>query len=471
MGGVVFSLVINRNASHITAETCLLADKDDSEAADRADKIAPQIRLGLKPNINQFLLLILVNAFVGAMIGLEQTVVPLLGKEEFGLESNVLVLSFIASFGVVKAILNLFAGNLSDRWNRKKVLVLGWLFGIPVPLILLFGPSWDWILIANIMLGVNQGLAWSMTVNMKIDLVGKEKRGLALGLNEFAGYISVALIGFLTGYIAAVYGLKPYPFYLGIAFSLLGFLISVLLVRDTSKFTELELRQEKEELLRREQQQNKQEESAETTNNNLGFKQVFFETSWRNRSLLAASQAGLVNNLIFGVTWGLFTFYFVSFGISVSDTAFLKALHPGIWGFLQLGTGPLSDSIGRKKLIYPGMIIQAVGIWIILFSEGSYFGLITGMSLLGVGTALVYPTLLAAISDIASPKWRATSLGVYRFWRDLGVVFGAVGIGFIADTFNLTIAIQTVAWISMGSGIFVLLVMRETRISTNAVGK
>lgn len=209
--------------------------------------------------------------------------------------------------------------------------------------------------------------------------------------------------------------MKPYPFYLRIAFSLLGFLISVLLVRDTSKFTELELRQEKEDQLRREQQQNKQEESAETTTNNLGFKQAFFETSWRNRSLLAASQAGLVNNLIFGVTWGLFTLYFVSFGISVSDTAFLKALHPGIWGFLQLGTGPLSDSVGRKKLIYPGMIIQAVGIWVILISEGSFLGLITGMSLLGVGTALVYPTLLAAISDIANPKWRATSLAVYRF--------------------------------------------------------
>lgn len=461
-----------------------MADKGENKNKDIAEHAKPHIRLGLKPNINQFLLLILVNAFVGAMIGLEQTVVPLLGKEEFGLESNVLVLSFIASFGMVKAILNLFAGNLSDRWNRKKVLVLGWLFGIPVPFILLFAPSWDWILIANVMLGVNQGLAWSMTVNMKIDLVGKEKRGLALGLNEFAGYISVALIGFLTGYIAAAYGLKPYPFYLGIAFPLLGFIISVLLVKDTSRFTELELQQEREEQLKREQRKSQKEgdESSKireklttekgealvnynqkTENDNLNFKQVFFETSWKNRSLLAASQAGLVNNLIFGVTWGLFTLYFVSFGISVSDTAFLKALHPGVWGFLQLATGPLSDSVGRKRLIYPGMIIQAIGIWIILLSASSYFGLIIGMSLLGVGTALVYPTLLAAISDIANPHWRATSLGVYRFWRDLGFVFGAVGIGFIADAFDLNIAIQTVALISLGSGIFVLLVMRETR--------
>lgn len=451
---------------------------------DRSEPTSPQLRLGLKPNINQFLLLILVNAFVGAMIGLEQTVVPLLGKEEFGLESNVLVLSFIATFGIVKAVLNLFAGNLSDRWNRKKVLVLGWLFGIPVPLILLFAPTWNWILVANVMLGVNQGLAWSMTVNMKIDLVGKEKRGLALGLNEFAGYIAVAIVGFVTGYIAAAYGLKPYPFYLGIAFSLLGLIISTVLVRDTSRYTELELRQDREEELKRGQLRSQEEEGDESsepvekssreksdairnynpiTKNDLSFRQVFFETSWKNRSLLAASQAGLVNNLIFGVTWGLFTLYFVSYGISVSDTAFLKALHPGVWGFLQLATGPLSDNVGRKRLIYPGMIVQAAGIWIILFSASSYFGLIIGMSLLGVGTALVYPTLLAAISDIANPQWRATSLGVYRFWRDLGFVFGAVGIGFIADSFDLNIAIQTVAWIALGSGIFVLLAMRETR--------
>jgi MFS family permease len=323
-------------------------------------------------------------------------------------------------------------------------------------------------------------------------LVGKEKRGLALGLNEFAGYISVAIVGFLTGYIAAAYGLKPYPFYLGIAFSLLGFIISVTLVKDTSRFTELELQQDREEQLKKEQQKNQEQDddsskirekltteksealvnyNQETENDNPNFKQVFFETSWKNRSLLAASQAGLVNNLIFGVTWGLFTLYFVSFGIGVSDTAFLKALHPGVWGFLQLATGPLSDSVGRKRLIYPGMIIQSAGIWIILFSAGSFFGLFVGMSFLGVGTALVYPTLLAAISDIASPQWRATSLGVYRFWRDLGFVFGAIGIGFIADAFDLNIAIQTVAWISLGSGIFVLLVMKETRMGGIAIRK
>jgi MFS family permease len=460
-----------------------ILNHDETNGDKNVDR-APTIRLGLKANINQFLLLILVNAFVGAMIGLEQTVVPLLGKEEFGLESNVLILSFIASFGIVKAILNLFAGSLSDRWNRKKVLVLGWLFAVPVPFILLYGPDWNWVLFANLLLGVNQGLAWSMTVNMKIDLVGKERRGLALGLNEFAGYVSVALVGFFTGYIAAAYGLEPYPLYLGIAFSLLGLVISVAFVKDTSRFTDLELRNEldleiedgkvkgqnkdKEDLEKRLESSEKDPHFTnwpyQSAESNLNFKQIFLETSWKNRSLLAASQAGLVNNLIFGVTWGVFTIYFVSLGIGINDTAFLKALHPGIWGFLQLATGPLSDSLGRKRLIYPGMIVQAVGIWVILMSGSIFFGLIIGMILLGIGTALVYPTLLAAISDIANPRWRATSLGVYRFWRDLGFVFGAIGIGFIADVSSLSTAIEVVAWISLGSGIFVLAVMRETKV-------
>jgi MFS family permease len=446
----------------------------DSEGNKKKDRI-PAIRLGLKANINQFLLLVLVNAFVGAMIGLEQTVVPLLGKEVFGLESNVLILSFIASFGIVKAILNLFAGNLSDKWNRKRVLVLGWLFALPVPFLLLFAPNWNWVLFANVLLGVNQGLAWSMTVNMKIDLVGKERRGLALGLNEFAGYVSVALVGFLTGYIAAVYGLEPYPMYLGIAFSLLGLIISVTFVKDTSQFTAFEI---DKDLEFRKKEDRVQKEKLKSTGNdlssinglnpstesNLNFRQVFLETSWKNRSLLAASQAGLVNNLIFGITWGIFTIYFISLGITINDTAFLKALHPGVWGFLQLATGPVSDNLGRKRLIYPGMFVQAIGIWVVLASGNNLFGLTTGMVLLGIGTALVYPTLLAAISDIANPRWRATSLGVYRFWRDLGFVFGAIGIGFIADLSSLSTAIQIVAWISLGSGIFVLVVMRETKL-------
>ena len=320
----------------------------------------PPIRLGLRPNINQFSILVLVNAFVGAMIGLEQTIIPLIGKNEFGIESNTLIVSFIASFGAVKAVLNLFAGNLSDRWGRKRILVLGWVFGLPFPLILLFAPDWDWIIFANILLGINQGLTWSMTVNMKIDLVGKQRRGLALGLNEFAGYLSVALVGFVTGYIAAIYGLKPYPFFLGIAFALLGFVISWLVVKDTRRYTLLEIQENEDEFakINKNNLHNHNTSSAAAENErfgNLTFAQVFHETSWKNRSLLSVSQAGLVNNLIFGVSWGLFTLYFASYSVSVSDIGFLKALHPGIWGILQLMTGSLSDKVGRKILIYPGM--------------------------------------------------------------------------------------------------------------------
>ena len=412
------------------------------------------IRLGLRPNLNQFLILVLVNAFVGSMIGLEQTVVPLIGANEFGIQSNALIVSFIASFGLVKAILNLFAGKISDKWGRKNVLILGWLFGIPVPIILLLAQDWNWIIIANVFLGINQGLAWSMTVNMKIDLVGKEKRGFALGFNEFSGYFAVAVVGFVTGYLAAIYGLKPYPFYLGIVFAITGFLISWLIVKDTKKFTLLEI--ENHDALVSENK------DKHETKGDLSFRRVFIQTSWKNRSLLAISQAGLVNNLIFGVSWGLFTLYFSSFALTTNDIGLLKALHPGIWGILQLVTGSLSDKVGRKILIFPGMFIQSIGIWIILYSQ-AFPGWVTGMSLLGVGTAMVYPSLLAAISDIAHPSWRATSLGVYRFWRDIGFVFGAIGIGFISDLFNMFIAIQVVAWIGLASGIVVVFLMKETK--------
>ena len=438
-----------------------MVDENNGGKNNRPD--ANTIRLGLRPNIYQFLILVLVNAFVGAMVGLEQTVVPLIGKDTFHIESNTLILSFIASFGMVKAILNLLAGNLSDRWGRKKVLILGWIFGLPVPFILLFAPNWNWIVFANVLLGINQGLAWSMTVNMKVDLVGKKNRGLALGFNEFAGYISVAIVGFVTGYLASSFGLKPYPFYIGIAFAILGFLISWLVVKDTRKYTALEIKNEESNNI------GIVDNNNNSSKDHLHFKEVFMQTSWKDRSLLAVSQAGLINNLIFGVSWGLFTLYFAAFGTSVNDIGFLKALHPGIWGVLQLVTGSLSDRLGRKILIYPGMIVQAIGVWTVLFTN-SFFGWIVGMSFLGIGTALVYPTLLAAISDIAHPRWRATSLGVYRFWRDLGFVFGAVGIGFIADILSISIAIQFVAWVALASGIFVLVVMRETkRVSSMAL--
>ncbi len=420
------------------------------------------VKQGLRQNLGQFVILIVVNAFVGSMVGLEQTVVPLIGKDVFGIQSNAIILSFIASFGLVKALLNLYAGALAERWGRKRVLIVGWLFGIPVPFILLFAPDWNWIIFANVLLGVNQGLAWSMTVNMKIDLVGKEKRGLALGLNEFAGYLSVAVVGFATGYLASVYGLKPFPFYIGIAFAVLGTLLSWIVVRDTKQFILLETKSHDDD---GNNNPNHKESGRLTKSNSqreLSFKQVFTLTSWQNRTLLSVSQAGLVNNLVFGVSWGLFTLYFASFSLNVNDIGFLKALHPAVWGILQLGTGALSDKVGRKSLIYTGMIVQAAGIWIVLFAN-SMLGWIIGMSLLGVGTAFVYPTLLAAISDVAHPKWRATSLGVYRFWRDLGFVFGAIGIGFLADLFGASLAINSVAWIALVSGVFVFVFMRETR--------
>lgn len=433
---------------------------DKSGNSDEDDKSAT--RQGLRQNLSQFVILIIVNGFVGAMIGLEQTVVPLIGKNVLGIDSNVIILSFIASFGLVKAFLNLYAGALAERLGRKKVLIVGWVFGVPVPFILLFAPDWNWIIFANVLLGINQALAWSMTVNMKIDLVGKEKRGLALGFNEFAGYISVAIVGFATGYVASIYGLKPYPFYMGIAFALLGTLLSIVIVRDTRKFMQLEIKNH-------DQPNNELDTgNAGRGQSKLTFKQVFAQTSWQNKTLLSVSQAGLVNNMIFGVTWGLFTLYFASFQLSVNDIGFLKALHPAVWGLLQLVTGSLSDRIGRKVLIYSGMIVQALGIWIVLYGN-SMVAWIGGMSLIGVGTAFVYPTLLAAISDVAHPAWRATSLGVYRFWRDLGFVFGALGVGFLADLLGANAAIHAVAWIALSSGIFAFVVMRET-ISKKAGG-
>ncbi len=422
------------------------------------------IKLGLRPNLNQFLILVLVNAFVGSMIGLEQTVVPLIGVEDFGIQSNTVIVSFIASFGLVKAFLNLFAGKLSDRWSRKNVLILGWIFGIPVPIILLLAPDWNWVLLANLFLGINQGLAWSMTVNMKIDLVGKEKRGFALGFNEFSGYFAVAVVGIVTGYLATVYGLKPYPFYIGIVFAVLGLLISLLIVKDTKKFTILEIKNHEED--KHTEDSNEIGSKESTDGGSQSFIKVFLETSWKNRSLLAISQAGLVNNLIFGVSWGLFTLYFASYSLNASDIGILKALHPGIWGVLQLATGLISDRIGRKILIFPGMFTQTIGIWVILYSH-EYVGWVSGMALLGIGTAMVYPTLLAAISDISHPSWRATSLGVYRFWRDIGFVFGAIGIRFIADVFDMYIAIQVVGWIGLASGIIVMILMKETKIGNN----
>jgi MFS family permease len=400
------------------------------------------VALGLRENWPQFALLVLINAFVGGMVGLERTIVPLIGPEQFGIASTTLVVSFIVSFGLVKAFSNLVSGHLADLWGRKWVLIIGWLFGLPVPFMIMWAPRWGWVIAANALLGINQGLAWSMTVIMKIDLVGPKSRGLAVGINEFAGYVAVGVTAFLTGYLASRYGLRPVPFYLGIGYAILGLGLSILLVRDTRAHVALEMAG--------------REEQVET----IGFWSVFSLTSWRDRNLFAASQAGLVNNLNDGMSWGIFPLFFAGFGLGVERIGVLKAIYPTAWGVLQLVTGPLSDRLGRKGLIVAGMWVQGAGLLLTALTRdfGWWFA---GSLMLGIGTAMVYPSLIAAVSDASSPVWRARSLSVYRFWRDLGYAIGALAAGLIADRFGFPWAIGSVAAVTFVSGLVVALVMKE----------
>jgi MFS family permease len=400
------------------------------------------VALGLTANWRQFSLLVLINAFVGGMVGIERTVVPLIGAEEFGIASTTLVVSFIVSFGVVKACANLVSGQLADRWGRKRVLVLGWLCGLPVPFMIIWAPSWSWIVAANALLGVSQGFAWSMTVIMKIDLVGPKGRGLAVGLNEFAGYLAVGVTAFLTGYLAGLYGLRPVPIYLGIGYAVLGAALSVLLVRDTREHVRLELSTHPREASR------------------LSFREVFALTSFGDRNLFAASQAGLVNNLNDGMSWGIFPLFFAANGLGVERIGVLKAIYPVTWGVLQIATGPLSDRWGRKGLIVGGMWLQAGALFLTAFTRD--FGWWLAASLvLGLGTAMVYPSLIAAVSDASHPSWRARSLSVYRFWRDLGYAIGALSAGIIADVFGLAWAIGSIAALTFLSGVIVATQMQE----------
>jgi MFS family permease len=403
---------------------------------------ASSVSLGLRANWQQFSLLVLINAFVGGMVGLERTVVPLIGSEQFQIASTTLVMSFIVSFGVVKACANLVSGHLADVWGRKRVLVLGWLIGLPVPFMIMWAPSWEWVVAANALLGINQGLAWSMTVIMKIDLVGPKSRGLAVGLNEFAGYLAVGVTAFLTGYIAAHYGLRPAPFYLGIGYAVLGLALSVLLVRDTREHVRLEARGDQQP-----------SEAA-------SFWKIFSLTSFGDRNLLAACQAGLVNNLNDGMSWGIFPLFFVSFGLGVERIGILKAVYPATWGILQIATGPLSDRWGRKGLIVTGMWVQSAGLCLTALTRSFEWWLL-GSLLLGVGTAMVYPSLIAAVSDASNPTWRARSLSVYRFWRDLGYAIGALSAGIIADIFGMAWAVEVIAALTFVSGAIVALIMRE----------
>jgi MFS family permease len=403
---------------------------------------APGVSLGLRANWQQFSLLVLINAFVGGMVGLERTVVPLIGSEEFKIASTTLVVSFIVSFGVIKALANLVSGHLADVWGRKRVLVVGWLFGLPVPFMVMWAPSWEWVVAANALLGINQGFAWSMTVIMKVDLVGPKSRGLAVGLNEFAGYLAVGVTAFLTGYIAAHYGLRPAPFYLGIGYAILGLALSVLLVRDTRDHVRLEAR-------------GNQQQIAPTN-----FWEIFSLTSFRDRNLFAACQAGLVNNLNDGMSWGIFPLFFVSFGLGVERIGILKAVYPATWGILQIATGPLSDRWGRKGLIVAGMWVQSAGLFLTAFTRSFEWWLV-GSLLLGLGTAMVYPTLIAAVSDASHPTWRARSLSVYRFWRDLGYAIGALSAGLIADSFGLAAAINAIAALTFMSGAVAGVLIRQ----------
>jgi len=407
-----------------------------------AEATAP-VRLGLRENVAQFVLLVVVNALVGAIVGMERSILPVIAEQEFHLTAHTAVLSFIAAFGLTKASANYFAGKFADRFGRKRVLVGGWLIAVPVPFILMWARHWHWVILANVLLGVSQGLTWSATVIMKIDLVGPMRRGLAMGLNEFAGYAAVAAAALGTAWIAAAHGLRPAPFYPGAALVVLGLGLSLLLVRETMPHAALE------------------SSLHAVPAKALKFSEVFWKTTLRDRNLSTASLVGLVNNLNDGMAWGLFPLLFVAKGMDLTRIGILAAVYPATWGIAQLFTGAWSDHVGRKWLIVSGMWLQAMGIAVVIVAS-SFGVLAAGGVLLGVGTAMVYPTLLAAVADVAQPAWRASSVGVYRMWRDLGYAVGAVLAGFAADLLGLSSAMWLVVGATVASGIVAACRMTET---------
>lgn len=413
-------------------------------AVPEAPTASTSVKLGLKENWKQFALLILINAFVGGLVGIERTVVPLIGSDIFQIHSTTLITSFIISFGVVKAFANLVSGQLADRWGRKRVLVIGWLFGLPVPFMIMAAPAWEWVIAANVLLGLSQGFTWSMTVIMKVDLVGPKGRGLAVGLNEFAGYLSLGLTAFLTGYLASRYGLRPVPIYIGVFYAVAGTVLSILVVRDTRHHVRVEAG------------------GQSTAGQTLSFREVFMLTSFRDRNLFAASQAGLVNNLNDGMSWGILPLFFAGLGLGIERIGILKAVYPVVWGVGQIITGPLSDRWGRKGLIVWGMWVQGFGLFVTA-ATGQFMWWLLAAVLLGLGTAMVYPSLIAAVSDASHPSWRARSLSVYRFWRDLGYAIGALSAGLLADRFGFAAAIYAIAALTVLSGVVVALSMQEHR--------
>jgi MFS family permease len=409
------------------------------------------VRLGLRANAAQFTLLVAVNALVGGMLGQERTVLPLLAEREFGLRAYTATLTFVLAFGLAKAATNYLAGTWSDRYGRKPVLVAGWVVALPVPLLLIWAPSWAWIVLANVLLGVSQGLTWSTTVNMKIDLVGPARRGTAMGLNEAAGYVAVAVTALATGYLAESYGLRPAPFLLGLAYAALGLGLSTLAVRETREHARLEASGHAP----------RADGRHDHLHEDLTDREVFVQTSFREPALSSASQAGLVNNLNDGLAWGLFPVLFAAGGLSIGRIGILAALYPAVWGVGQLLTGALSDRWGRKRFITLGMWVQAAGLALVALGDTFAVWAVAAV-LLGAGTAMVYPTLLASIGDVAHPAWRARSVGIYRLWRDGGFAVGALLAGIVADLLGVRAAVWTVAALTLLSGLVVQARMYET---------
>lgn len=387
-----------------------------------------EVRFGLKENWQQFSLLVLVNAFVGGMVGLERSILPQLAAQEFHIASHSAIFSFIVVFGIVKALTNYFAGHFANALGRRRLLIFGWLFAIPIPFLLMWAPSWNWIVAANVLLGINQGLAWSSTVTMKIDLVGDKQRGLAMGINEFAGYLSVGLVALLTAWIANAYGIRPYPFYIGIVFVFLGLLISWIWVKDTRSFVQKAAQESSLPLL----------------------KNPFWDTTLFHRNLGAISQAGLVNNLNDGMIWGLFPLLLVTKGFDLGQIGIITAIYPLVWGLAQLGTGRLSDLFCKKDLLFIGMLLQAFAILGLIWAQTfAAFAILSFV--IGVGTAVVYPTFLASIAENTHPADRAASLGTFRLWRDLGYAFGAILTGILADYFELELSLLVIGLLTLVS--------------------
>ena len=390
------------------------------------------IQLGLRENWRQFTLLIVINGFVGGMIGLERAIIPKFAEAEFGISSATAILSFITAFGIVKAISNYYTGRLANRFGRRKLLLFGWLVAIPIPFLLIYAPSWNWVIFSNILLGVSQGFTWSSTVVMKIDLVGEKDRGLAMGLNEFAGYFAVGIVAFLSGYIANRYGITPYPFYLGIFISITGFILTLIWVRDTTVHV--------------------QQESALDGTEDLG--NVFVDTTLRNKTLSSITQAGMVNNLNDGMIWGLLPILLLSIGYNDRDIGIVAAIYPAVWGLGQLFTGKMADIYPKKSMLFWGMFLQGIAILFLAFGKDMLV-LSALCVILGIGTALVYPTFLSAIADATNPRQRAESIGTFRLWRDLGYAIGAIISGITADLFGISAAILLVGSLTIISSLII----------------